>query len=409
MADKSVFGNDGPVNPKLKKATFDKSFVNNLTAKIGKAIPVLVEECPPNSSYSIDTQFAFDFQSLWYPVQNNITAHISYYRVPFRILMKHYKRFNDQIGKDGKINGTQEYTMPYIKRGFGVGSWCEQNSLSDYMGLPTNFYDFKDDLVQVGKNNVALYNFRQLASDGVVTNNVVDLYKIGGTIPAPHSELYTNLCTYGLNIIPQGIDFADGAYIDVPFYYLHEDNLVSTLQSQLTSSSVTCKALLCRPTTNTSDPYTSIDPAVSFVYDYSFSLTYEIILQNTFTIGGRSVSLLALRLSIDPSDISTFRSYFANNGRHLLVQFDSSAVTLHGIPVMNLLVNREIAGVTSSVVPITDISSTNDKEPIVYTDLTPQVSTFGWTKYVYILSKIPLNGSRDRFCSVSGADPAIPI
>lgn len=408
MADKEIFGNSGPVNPKLKRATFDKSFINNLTAKVGKAIPVLVEECPPDSAYSIDTNFAFDFHPMWYPIQNNVTAHLSFWRVPFRILWKHYKRFNDQIGADGKINGSQEYTMPYIKRAFGVGSWCEQNSLSDYMGLPTNFYNYKDDLVQVHSKDVALYNFRQLVSAGVPINNAVDLYKIGATIPAPSSQSFSNLCTYGLNIIPKGIDFADGAYIDVPFYHLHEDNLVANLTSSLTSASVTCKALLCRPTTQGSDPFSSTAPAVSFAIDETFSLSYEIILQNTFQIAGRSVSLLALRLNIDPSNISNFRSFFANNGRHLLVQFDSSAATQHGIPIMNLLVNQDIAGVTSSVEPITDISSA-DKEPIVYTDLTPQVTTLGWTKFVYILSKIPLNGSHDRFCSVEGADPAIPI
>ena len=46
MADRGVFANQGPTRPNIDKSLFDLSHSNNLTARLGRAYPVLVYDAP---------------------------------------------------------------------------------------------------------------------------------------------------------------------------------------------------------------------------------------------------------------------------------------------------------------------------------------------------------------------------
>lgn len=125
MADKRIFANSGPSDPDIKRSVFDKSFYNNLTARIGRIYPIFLEEAPPNSTYEIRPSFGFSLMPLVFPVQTNINCHISFFKAPFRILMKSYEDFAVGVGN---------HVMPFISRD---DNWCETGSLADYMGIPT--------------------------------------------------------------------------------------------------------------------------------------------------------------------------------------------------------------------------------------------------------------------------------
>lgn len=128
MPDKKIFGNTGPDNPDLPLSTFDKSFTNNLSARFGRVYPVLVDMACPHSTYHITPHVAFDMMPTVSPVQANIRCHVSYYKVPLRILMRNYQDFFSRVG---------DHKLPYIKR---TENWCETGSLADYMGIPSQRY-----------------------------------------------------------------------------------------------------------------------------------------------------------------------------------------------------------------------------------------------------------------------------
>lgn len=125
MPDKKMFLNSGPSSPDLPKSTFDKSFTNHLTARFGRLYPCFVEEAVAGSTYTIKPDMAFDLMPMAFPIQSNMRAHLSMFKVPFRILMKSYKDYFSRVG---------DHVMPYIDRPAG---WHDTGSLADYMGIPS--------------------------------------------------------------------------------------------------------------------------------------------------------------------------------------------------------------------------------------------------------------------------------
>lgn len=138
MADKSVFANQGPTKPSVPMSTYDLSHSNNMTARLGVAYPCWVYDAPAGSSFKIRPYVAFDMQPFVFPIQTNIRIHVKFYRVPKRILWKHFKEFIGQHGPNGST--TNPYTMPFIKR---VENFYHTRSLADYLGIPsTTVSDF---------------------------------------------------------------------------------------------------------------------------------------------------------------------------------------------------------------------------------------------------------------------------
>lgn len=381
MADRHIFGNQGPVDPHLKRSTFDKSFLNNLTCRPGLLYPILVEECPANSSYSIDADFAFDMMPLWYPVQNNITAHVQFYRVPFRILMKHYRRFFGQIGKDGQINGTLNYEMPYIKRAPG---WCEQGSLADYMGLPTNFYSERE----VFKNMEEAY----LRIAQLWDNDVLSLYPFGSTTTASEDA------TEGFALrfrFPAG-RLPSTAKMRVAF--AHEPSLnLSDYETAMQSVSTSMSLLF--------SPSTISTRANGNVISYKIPITsFRLRSIDTYDVSGTSVALSYMELTLDPTAIANYNSnpYYYENGGYgaiFMTGTDGGAV-----PASLLMSRGNFNVAIPDASTVTLDKSSEDGDYIIR----PTISSYGFT-YVATQFIQPSLGSRHHFSSISGSNPKIPI
>lgn len=378
MSDKKVFGNTGPVDPKLKRSTFDKSFLNNLTARPGYLYPVFVEECPANSSYSIDTDFAFDLMPMWYPVQNNIRAHLSFYRVPFRILMKHYKRFFGQIGKDGRINGSLNYEMPYIKRPAG---WCKQGSLADYMGLPTNFYSEVDENVFLKRSNLHLVSEHR-------NRDTLLLSPLSANIQTSHVGLFfdarkgkiSETATLKFSFI------VDASVVVEDVLLFFETNNASFN--------------LFKSSSYDEDGHYDVDLSIGV---NSFTVTEGI----SYEVQGHSLKVLSLVLTLEPNDITEYNrlsKYYDNSGRWVLNWTDS----LDGLAVATYLYKRN--GEFSSVPLDASLLSITDKDDDFNSyEIKPNTSTYGLYGDVQLTMTIATNASRDHFSSINGSEPVIPI
>lgn len=135
MADKKIFANTGPTKPSVPKSAFDLSHTNNGTYRIGRAYPILCYEAPAGSSFRIKPYTAFQMHPMAFPIQTNVRCHMSFYKIPFRILWRHYKEFVGQHDLNGEIATPQTaLRIPYVKRPIG---WHKTGSLADYMGLPS--------------------------------------------------------------------------------------------------------------------------------------------------------------------------------------------------------------------------------------------------------------------------------
>lgn len=162
MADRKIFANQGPTDPHLKKNRFDLSFKNNLTARLGRIYPVFCKEGIPGGHYKIQTDFAFDVDPMVFPIQSNIRAHLSFFKIPMRILWKNFKNFYGQVGSDGQINGANSYEMPYISQ----VDWAKTGSLADYMGVPTSHLYAKRSQKDILMYKDVRYNSNEIISQG---------------------------------------------------------------------------------------------------------------------------------------------------------------------------------------------------------------------------------------------------
>ncbi len=125
MADKNVFANAGPSKPDVETSIFDLSHAYNGTFRIGRAYPCFVFDAPGKSSFRIKLNSAMDVQPMLFPIQTPVRQHISFFKIPKRILMKSWKDFECRVG---------DHKVPWIARPSG---WATTGSLADYMGIPT--------------------------------------------------------------------------------------------------------------------------------------------------------------------------------------------------------------------------------------------------------------------------------
>lgn len=402
MADKSIFRDFKPNSNNVQKSTFDKSFINNLTARIGRAIPVFVEEAPANSAYSIDTDFAFDFQSLWYPVQNNITAHLSYFRVPMRLLMKNFKRFQTQIGRDGKINGSTSYTMPYIKRSPG---WCKQGSLADYMGLPTNYYsDVERTRVIDGVNDVYVLISHRSSS---LTRQFFDFLS---SAPVASGAEYTNGIGIGFqNYSP----LSESSKIYIDFFTSEFDENGVEITDRYIASILSSVNLVCNVSCghfpsvrNRSNPVDLADGTPLTIDITSSAASYSISENRTFVYNGVSLKSFTLAVSLSSEFINDYnsRSYY-DDGHHITLQFvdDSS-----GMVTYSYLYKRSSGlPAISADASLSGLVENKDVENDII--LRPSLDKFGMYCVRADVMEI-VDGGQHHFSSLDGeADPVIPI
>lgn len=125
MANKDLFINREPSKPKLKRTLFDWSYNKHVSYKEGLVYPCYLQEVPSDTTVVIQPSFAFDFHPMVFPIQNNVRVHISYYKVPWRILWDNYEDWYSGIGN---------HPFPYIHRS---PEYFKTGGLLDYLEVPT--------------------------------------------------------------------------------------------------------------------------------------------------------------------------------------------------------------------------------------------------------------------------------
>lgn len=113
-----------------KRNTFDLSYSNNLTAKIGKLIPVMCKEVVPGDTFHITPDFGLRFMPTIFPIQTRLRADLHFFYIRNRNLWDGWQKF---IGDTGKSSSD----FPVIGDKSTTSGFYDNGSLADYLGIPT--------------------------------------------------------------------------------------------------------------------------------------------------------------------------------------------------------------------------------------------------------------------------------
>ena len=137
-----------PPATKVKRNTFDLSFVNNLTLKFGDLVPIMCKEVIPGDSFEIDPQIGFRFMPTQFPVQTRMRADIHFFYVRNRNLWKNWKKFISDTPSVNVQTGVEDtIVFPYIGDKRNTDFYAE-GSLADYLGIPTNVISNGESMIE---------------------------------------------------------------------------------------------------------------------------------------------------------------------------------------------------------------------------------------------------------------------
>lgn len=118
-------------SPEIQRSTFDRSHGYKTTFDAGQLIPFMVDEALPSDTFKTSVNIFGRLATPLKPVMDNMFIDIHFFSVPIRLVWDNWKKFNgEQLNPGDSTN----FLMPTITS--PAGGYAE-NSLFDYMGLPT--------------------------------------------------------------------------------------------------------------------------------------------------------------------------------------------------------------------------------------------------------------------------------
>ena len=125
-------------NLEITRSRFKRDQDIKLTFDAGELIPFYVDEVLPGDTFSIDTVGLVRMSTPVFPVMDNCYLDYYYFFCPNRILWEHWKEFMGEVTDEPWVQQT-EYTVPQlkIKGGTAENKFPKENSILDYMGVPT--------------------------------------------------------------------------------------------------------------------------------------------------------------------------------------------------------------------------------------------------------------------------------
>jgi hypothetical protein len=132
MAKPNIFNSVQVSKP--KKNVFDLTHDVKMSGKMGRLLPVLVQECVPGDSWQIGCDSLIRFAPLIAPVMHRIDVSVHYFFVPNRILWENWEKFI--------VDANTQLVAPYVDLNALEPQYDNPSNagtariLSDYLGLP---------------------------------------------------------------------------------------------------------------------------------------------------------------------------------------------------------------------------------------------------------------------------------
>ncbi len=118
----------------IQRSKFDMSHTIKTTFNTGQLIPFDVIEVLPGDTFNLETNLLCRMQTLITPLMDDLFLDTYYFFVPNRLTWEHWKEFNGENTRS-KWYPTTQYTIPTIDIPENAKL---NNSILDYMGIPTN-------------------------------------------------------------------------------------------------------------------------------------------------------------------------------------------------------------------------------------------------------------------------------
>ena len=115
----------------IQRSSFDRSHGFKTTFDAGKLVPILVDEILPGDTVNLTMTGFARMATPIFPVMDNAFMDSHFFAVPVRLLWDNWKKFN---GEQKDPGDSIDFTIPTIT---APGSGYDNESLSDYFGIPT--------------------------------------------------------------------------------------------------------------------------------------------------------------------------------------------------------------------------------------------------------------------------------
>ncbi len=116
----------------IPRSSFDRSFGHKSTFNSGLLIPIFLDEVLPGDTFNVKMNAFARLATPIKPVMDNMYMETFFFFIPNRLVWDNWAKFN---GEQDKPGDSTDFLIPYIS---SPGSGYIDNSLADYMGLPTN-------------------------------------------------------------------------------------------------------------------------------------------------------------------------------------------------------------------------------------------------------------------------------
>ena len=113
----------------IQRSTFNRVHGLKTTFDSGLLVPIYVDEVLPGDTFQMNATGFGRLSTPLYPVMDNMYVETFFFFVPNRIIWDNWEKFN---GAQDNPGDTTDYLVPQI-----VDSTIAENTLFDYMGLPT--------------------------------------------------------------------------------------------------------------------------------------------------------------------------------------------------------------------------------------------------------------------------------
>lgn len=138
-------------NVEIPRSQFDRSHGHKTTFDAGYLVPVFVDEALPGDTFNVRMTAFARLATPIFPLMDNIRLDTFFFAVPVRLIWDNFQRF---MGEQPNPGDSTDFTVPISTS--PAGGYAE-DSLQDYMGLPTKVAGFEHDVLFTRAYNL-IYN-----------------------------------------------------------------------------------------------------------------------------------------------------------------------------------------------------------------------------------------------------------
>jgi len=130
--NKSLFEGTPKMRPNMSR--FNLSHEYKSIMDVGRLTPVLTLEVFPQDEFTINSEFMFRFQPLYFPIMHKLTMRADYFYIPNRILWP--RTGPENLGWEKWIAEMEEYEHPVVDADMEFNGGGTSTQVLSYMGIP---------------------------------------------------------------------------------------------------------------------------------------------------------------------------------------------------------------------------------------------------------------------------------